>query len=148
MDWRDNPNFYQQERPYKDKYICGDCCKSFKRRVASDIGIKEKEEKPATCPQCGKETIWIGPKFEPPKSSDKVAWRSIEIMRRIGYWGFFGWGSGSVNIPKGNLELKLYLNQLLNQLNPIIHEGGLSPENLDYKTSLRRKIQVELEKLK
>lgn len=143
MDIINNPNYYKQERPYKDKYICGNCRKCFKRKVNSDF-VKEIEEKAAKCPQCGEPAIWVGQKFEPPKSSDIFAWKTIEVMRRIGFWSFFGFTSDQVVIPRGKKELKKYLENLHAELDTIIDDGGLSKEDLSLKSNLRLRVEKEL----
>lgn len=109
MEIRENPNYYIQERPYKSKYICCNCRKAFKRKVANDIKGLTEDAKPAKCPDCGNETYWIGPKFRPPKSTDIKKWNSIEVMMKIGLLNFIGWSNNNIPIPEG----KKSLNDLL-----------------------------------
>jgi DNA-directed RNA polymerase subunit RPC12/RpoP len=141
-------NYSRENKQYKSQYICGDCCKSFKRILASDLQIKSEDQRPAKCPQCGENTILIGPDFEVPKSSDITAWKSIEVLARIGILECFGSGKSHVYIPKGSLELKSYLQSLMNSYKPIIHNYKMPSESLTSKSSFRNKIQIELDKLK
>ncbi len=113
MDMRENPNYYSVERPYKSKYICVKCRKTFKRRVLADItkdkAIQEKEPK---CPNCGEATSWIGPKFRSPKSDNIKAWDSISVLHNIGALSFMGWASGTTKIP----ETKKSLFEMLKEM--------------------------------
>lgn len=112
MDLTKNPNYFFQERPYKSKYICCDCRKSFKRKVASDIKALDEENEPAKCPDCGNITNWIGPKFRVPKSSNIKAWESIRVLSEIGVLGFIGFASNNIDIPEGNKALNILLNNM------------------------------------
>ena len=113
MDMRDNPNYYFIERPYKSKYICTDCRKSFKRKLLSDITTdKDVEEKAPKCPDCGKPTSWIGPKFRAPKTDNIKAWNSIKALHDIGLLNFIGWANNYVDIPETKKSLDDFLNDL------------------------------------
>jgi len=113
MDMTDNPNYYFIERPYKSKYICTACRKSFKRKILTDIaGNEDTEEKEPKCPDCGQPTNWIGPKFRAPKSDNIKAWNSIRVLRDIGLLNFIGWARYAVDIP----ETKKSLDDLLKDL--------------------------------
>ena len=111
----------------------------------------ENKESPAKCPQCGAETIWVGPKFEPPKSNDKNSWKSIGVMRRIGFAPFFGFANDAVNIPKGPKELKRFLiglqEKLGSQGTTWMGDGGLTSEQLNLKRELRRRVDAELNRM-
>jgi DNA-directed RNA polymerase subunit RPC12/RpoP len=113
MDMTDNPNYYFIERPYKSKYICTDCRKSFKRKLLADITTdKDIEEKEPKCPDCGKLTSWIGPKFRPPKTDNVKAWNSIKALHDIGLLNFIGWANNYVDIPETKKSLNDFLNDL------------------------------------
>ncbi len=105
MDMRLNPNYYFVDKPYKQKYICVVCRKSFKRRVLSDIS-KETDEKEPKCPECGKPTSWIGPKFRAPKSDNVNAWNSVKVLRDIGVLNYFGYASEKIKLPETKKALK------------------------------------------
>ncbi|MES2690199.1 MAG: hypothetical protein V4658_07335 [Bacteroidota bacterium] len=113
MDMTDNPNYYEIERPYKSKYICIDCRKSFKRKVLSDImPDKDIEEKAHKCPDCGKPTNYIGPKFRAPKTDNIKAWNSIRALHDIGVLNFIGWANTYVDIPETKKSLNDFLKDL------------------------------------
>ena len=112
MDYLENPNYYSQGRPYKSKYICTHCRKAFKRKLQSDINIEETEEKAPKCPECGKYTSWIGPKFRPPKKDDLNAWKSVEVLYNLGLLTFIGWANNDIDIPNSRKGLKDLLIQL------------------------------------
>ena len=113
MDMTDNPNYYFIERPYKSKYICTDCRKSFKRKLLSDITTdKDIEEKAPKCPDCGKPTNWIGLKFRAPKTDNIKAWNSIKALHDIGLLNFIGWANNYVDIPETKKSLNDFLKDL------------------------------------
>lgn len=113
MDMKDNPNYYFGERPYKSKYICTDCRKSFKRKLLSDITTdKDIKEKAPKCPDCGKLTNWIGPKFRAPKTDNIKAWNSIKTLYDIGLLNFIGWGNNYDDIPETTKSLNDFLKDL------------------------------------
>lgn len=113
MNMTDNPNYYFIESSYKSKYICTDCRKSFKRKILSDISTdKVIEEKELKCPDCGKPTSWIGPKFRAPKTGNIKAWNSIKILHDIGLLNFIGWAMNYVDIPVTKKSLNDFLNDL------------------------------------
>ena len=105
MDMSINPNYYFVDRPYKQKYICVACRKSFKRRVLSDVS-KETVEKEPKCPDCGKVTAWIGPKFRAPKSDNVKAWNSVKVLRDVGVLNYIGFASEKIKLPETNKALK------------------------------------------
>lgn len=113
MDMIDNPNYYFIERPYKSKYICMDCKKSFKRKILSDIATdNDIEEKEPKCPDCGNPTNWIGPKFRAPKTDNIKAWNSIKALHDIGVLNFIGWANTYVDIPETKKSLNDFLRNL------------------------------------
>lgn len=112
MDHSENPNFYSQERPYKSKYICTHCRKAFKRKVLSDINREQTEEKAPKCPECGRITSWIGPKFRPPKKDDLKAWQSVGVLYDLGLLTYIGWANNDIEIPNSKKGLKDLLIQL------------------------------------
>ncbi|MCB9222735.1 MAG: hypothetical protein H6582_03635 [Crocinitomicaceae bacterium] len=153
MDLALNPNYYGQDRPYKSKYICCSCRKSFKRKHASDIKGLDHDEVDAICPDCGEKSTWVGPKFRPPSSTNVKAWKSIEVMSRIGLLDFFGWANNPVTIPESSKALREYLLKLqtdcqeqvkkLSSANP---SDGASKQ-IKYFSERLKKIATELEKL-
>lgn len=112
MEWIDNPNYYPQEKPYKTKYLCFDCRKCFKRKVAIDIPKLNNEIQRAKCPECGKESSWVGPKFRPPKSNNTNEWESIRILSRIGILHFRGFATNKIEIPKSHKSLMVELKSI------------------------------------
>ena len=113
MDMIENPNYYFVERPYKSKYICTDCRKVFKRKILSDIKVKDEiNEKVPKCPECGNQTSWIGPKFRAPKVDNITAWNSIRILTDIGVLNFIGFANEKVSIPETKKSLKNLLIEI------------------------------------
>lgn len=97
----ENPNYGYGEKPYKSKYICTRCRKSFKRKILADLTTdKNIEEKEPTCPDCGNSTSWIGPKFRAPKTDNIKAWNSIKALHDIGVLNFIGWANVPIRIPE------------------------------------------------
>lgn len=144
----ENPNYYHQDRTYKAKYICCECRKCFKRRTAKDAISKDSDSTLAKCPDCGRGTIWIGPKFRPPKTTDLNSWKSIGVLRRIGFAGFFGFGSDGLDIPKGPKKLKRFLQEWSERFNANgVGRAGVPKEAHDFNNELRRKIELELKNL-
>ena len=127
MDMLDNPNYYFINRTYKSKYICTHCRKVFKRKISSDFKVDTAVEKSApNCPDCGKLTSWVGPKFRAPKVDNVKTWHSIEILQDIRLLYFFGWASKYIDIPetkkslddflkKTKAEYKLYIKSCVNK---------------------------------
>ncbi len=111
MDMSINPNYYFVDKPYKQKYICVACRKSFKRRLLSDVS-KEAVEKEPKCPDCGKITSWIGPKFRAPKSDNVKAWNSVKVLRDVGALNYFGFASEKIKLPETNKALKDILGDI------------------------------------
>jgi DNA-directed RNA polymerase subunit RPC12/RpoP len=113
MDMRENPNYYFNCSRYKSKYICTDCRKSFKRKILADVTIdKNIEEKNPKCPDCGKSTDWIGPKFRAPKTENIKAWKSIKALHDIGLLHSIGWANNYFEIPETTKALKDFLKDL------------------------------------
>lgn len=103
---KENPNYYFVERPYKQKYICVSCRKAFKRRVLADVSKEEREKEPK-CPDCGRMTTWIGPKFRAPKSDNVKAWESVKVLRDVGALNTFsGFASENIKLPESSKALK------------------------------------------
>jgi DNA-directed RNA polymerase subunit RPC12/RpoP len=113
MDRTNNPNYYFSESPYKSKYICTDCRKSFKRKIFEDNKTQiEIEEKAPKCPDCGNPTSWIGPKFRAPKKDNINAWNSVSVLNDIGILHFIGWPNETVILPESKKALQNYLRDL------------------------------------
>ncbi|MEM6274703.1 MAG: hypothetical protein AAF735_05625 [Myxococcota bacterium] len=64
--------------PYRSKWACFDCRKSFTRfRGSTDARV--------VCPDCASETVDMGFLFEPPPRRDTRTWR---LMRTLADFGF------------------------------------------------------------
>ena len=110
---KQNPNYYFDSFRYKYKYICTDCRKSFKRKILSDLTkYKNLEEKDPKCPDCGKLTDVIGPKFRAPKADNIKAWKSIKVLHDIGVLNFVGWATAHIEIPVTTKALQNFLKEL------------------------------------
>ncbi len=68
---------------YKSHYACFNCCKTFKRKLWSDIR-KGKEVEGAKCPDCAEFMADMGKDFEAPKKTDKKAWEHIKKLYSVG----------------------------------------------------------------
>lgn len=119
MDYTNNPNYtttHKLERVYKQKLICYTCRKVFKRRTAEDIGINDGEDGgKLTCPNCGRDAHYIGPKFRAPKSDNTKAWHSIEVLTSLGVLYFFGWAGNNTPIPESKKGLEDLLKDMKEQ---------------------------------
>ncbi len=152
MEITENPNYYIQERPYKTKFICFDCRKVYKRKVATDFNGTE-DEHPASCPECGIQSTWIGPKFRPPKSDDIKSWNSIAVLSRIGLLCFIGFANNQTVIPTSKKALKTLLEQIKRSYELNIKNwstANYEPGNSDQIrifTELAERIKQELKKL-
>lgn len=145
MDMMENPNYYFVDRPYKSKFICTDCRKVFKRRILSDIaGNKNVVEKEPKCPDCGKHTSWIGPKFRAPKSENLMAWKSIKILNDMGMLDFKGFASVKVTIP----ETSKALNDLLIELREQCYWAMKRWSTLEYAPENKQQIAYLSERIK
>jgi hypothetical protein len=134
----DNPNYYFIQRPYKSKYICTDCRKSYKRKLLADISTSEGiEEKGPKCPDCGNPSIWIGPKFRAPKTDNIKAWNSIKTLHDIGALNFIGWANVNINIP----ETKKSLNDLLKDLKASYEKQINSFMTMEYSPDNKNQIK-------
>ena len=141
----DNPNYHIIERPYKSKYICTDCRKSFKRKILGDISTtNDTEEKEPKCPACGQSTNWIGPKFRAPKSDDIKAWNSIKVLHDIGLLNFIGWANNYVDIP----ETKKSLNDFLKNLKANYEWNIKRWSTIDYSPDNKKQIKYFSEVIK
>ena len=113
MNYKDNPNYYSTERPYKSKYICTDCRKVFKRRVLTDITDDRRvEEKDPVCTDCGQPAEWIGLKFRAPKITDVQTWNSIKVLRDLRILHFIGWAHQEIQIPATQKALHDLLREI------------------------------------
>lgn len=150
MDISENPNHYFIDT-YKSKYICTDCRKSFKRKLLSDITAdKDIEEKAPKCPDCGKSTHWIGPKFRAPKVDNIKAWDSIRVLSDIGLLSVFWGATNYVDIPQSKKALDEFLKNVKEKYECNIRRWTsveYSPENknqIKYFSEAIRKIDIHL----
>lgn len=145
MDHADNPN-YGTARPYKTKFICVDCRKSFKRKLLSDISnLSDEGEKDPKCPDCGKLTTYIGPKFRSPGKENIQAWKSIEILRDLGLLDFIGWSNNLIYIPGSQKKLEVFIRELKVRYLAYIHKrasGTYSPDDKDMIKHFADKIGI------
>lgn len=111
MDISQNPDYSSTDKLYKDKYVCVDCRKCFKRRVLSDFS-QETLEKDPKCPDCGKITFWVESKFRPPKSDNLKAWNSVKVLHDIGGLSFLSYGNPTIHFPETNKGLKVMLMEM------------------------------------
>ena len=125
MDYNSNPNYGSIEKPYKSKFVCIDCRKTFKRRLLSDLAEEEVSKHPK-CPQCGKLTFWIGPKFRSPKAEDLKSWESLKILCELQIISFSGWATIPISNPKSEKKLKELLKKIKATLQLSLERMGTS----------------------
>ncbi|MBK8352608.1 MAG: hypothetical protein IPL21_13300 [Saprospirales bacterium] len=148
MDYTTNPNFYLDGNKYKFKYICFDCRKIFKRKILSDFENSEEcFDKMAKCPQCNKESTYIGQKFRAPKIENEQAWNSLKILLDIGVLGYDGWASPSVKLFGTKKALKDYLETLKEETKCLINKM-YSKEINSHQSQIIKKIDFHLKNLK
>tara|TARA_B100000683_G_scaffold233030_1_gene235375 strand:- start:353 stop:814 length:462 start_codon:yes stop_codon:yes gene_type:complete len=153
MDLLENPNYYSQEKPYKEKYICFNCNKVFKRKHHSDVKGITQDEVSAKCPECNQNSNWIGPKFQAPKTTNIKAWKSIEVLSKIGLLNFSGFAHNKITIPEGNKALTNLLKQIKEDYSKSINKWSKadhSEENsqqIKLFSELIKKIETEIKKL-
>lgn len=68
---------------YKPHLACFACRKSFKRRLAGDVG-HDGPSMPARCPQCRGLLANMGLDFKPPKQTDRRAWATVANLFEAG----------------------------------------------------------------
>lgn len=155
MDTRENPNYYTVDRPYKSKYICTKCRKTFKRRVLTDI-TKEKEinESEPKCPECGQTTSWIGPKFRSPKADNIKVWNSIRVLQDVGALNFNGFASGTIKIPETTKSLVDLLKEIKDNCIFNMNRWATMKYDPNNKTQIKyladcvKRVDLHLEKIK
>ncbi len=69
--------------PYKPHLACFACRKSFKRRLASDIGHRGSSH-PPLCPHCRRQLADMGLNFKAPKKNDLRAWAVASSLFEAG----------------------------------------------------------------
>ena len=137
MDIQENPNYYFLEKPYKSKYICCNCRKVFKRKIATDIKIPDSKQQDAKCPDCRKLMTLAGPKFRAPKSNNIKAWKSLEVLSQISDLNLIGFAKIPVNIPESNKGLKDLLTKNKKHFEFAIHQWL----NTDYSEENKKQIK-------
>lgn len=103
---------------YKPHYACFNCCKTFKRRLLSDIergSHQHHEAAIAKCPQCGGLMADMGLDFESPKRNDTKTWQHIRNLYTAGITFHSCGCSGPGYIPKDHEALLAYLEQVKNR---------------------------------
>lgn len=138
MDFRDNPNYYYSDKPYKAKMICCDCRKVFKRKLAADLKIETDENwDTMICPNCGKKAEYVGPKFRAPKSDNTKAWKSIAVLNNIGTLRFMGFASNTVIIPESHKGLVDLVTNMKNRCEENISQWVRYEFNENNKTQIK-----------
>jgi len=107
-----NGNYQGCGKVYKWKYLCCECKKSFKRISEQDLKEDEISQQPHSCPECGNQTLRIGPKFRPPKKSDDSRWNSLKVLLKLKFSHFFSWSTDEIEIPNSKSKLKSLLEEL------------------------------------
>ncbi len=100
---------------YKEHFACFECRKTFKRRRLWDIDrekvLKQEEELPAKCPECGQLMADMGKDFEAPKKKDLKTWNHIQSLYEVGIT-FHSCGCiGPGYIPRDKASLLQLLNK-------------------------------------
>src|SRR5688572_14219112 len=80
---------YAQYGPYKEKWACFKCRKSFKQtsryELAHPLPLAEDGSRLVICPQCKGPMQNMGLDFKAPKQTDVEQWQKVEILFNNGY---------------------------------------------------------------
>ncbi|MFM7023226.1 MAG: hypothetical protein ACKOXB_09625 [Flavobacteriales bacterium] len=68
-------------------------------------GEDELQKIEAKCPDCGKESTYIGIRFRAPKATNIKAWNSIKILADVNLFRFNFFG-GTIQIPNSEKKLR------------------------------------------
>ena len=148
MEYFTNPNYNLDGNRYKYKYVCIDCRKIFKRKILSDFkDTEECLEKNAKCPQCNKESIYIGQKFRAPLKDNEQAWNSLRVLLEIGVLNFDGWASPTIKLFNTKKALRDYLESLREETICLINKM-YSKEINAHQNKILKKIDKQLSDLK
>lgn len=75
--------------PYKEKWGCFSCRKSFKQtsryRRLHFLPVAEDGERLVRCPQCGERMKDMGLDFKAPRQTDREQWKKVELLFANGY---------------------------------------------------------------
>ncbi|MBA5791515.1 hypothetical protein H1R17_12880 [Flavobacterium sp. xlx-214] len=98
---------------YKPHYACFHCCKTFKRRLMTDISRGKMDETEAKCPQCGTLMANMGLDFAAPKKDNLKEWKHIKDLYSVGI-AFYSCGCyGPGYIPRDKEQLIAYFEEIL-----------------------------------
>ena len=98
---------YAMSGPYKQKWACFSCRKSYK----SHHGEFDRDS--AKCPQCQAPMNNMGLDFRAPRQTDKEQWRKVELLFRNGI-NFSSCGcSGPGFVPARLRDVPQFLEQQL-----------------------------------
>lgn len=81
---------YAMSGPYKEKWACFECRKSFRKTNrweihARPVPLAEDGERLVLCPQCGQRMNDMGLDFKAPRQNDIEQWKKVELLFANGY---------------------------------------------------------------
>ena len=101
---------------YKSHYACFSCCKTFKRRLLSDIESKNDFQlTEAKCPECGQLMANMGKDFEAPKKDNVKEWIHIKNLFSVGIIFHSCGCSGPGYIPNTKEKLVEYFEKIIQE---------------------------------
>jgi hypothetical protein len=99
---------------YKPHLACFACRKSWKRRLAGDVGHAGPEREPR-CPDCGGEAADMGLDFKPPRRQREAEWRLLREMYTIGIT-FHSCGCGGPGYrPRARSDYRRFLRRTIDE---------------------------------
>jgi hypothetical protein len=105
---------YAFSGPYKEKWACFKCRKSFKQTNACEltrpVPLAEDGSRLVLCPQCKSPMHDMGLDFKAPKQTDVEQWKKIELLFREGY-NYSSCGCGPGPRPKHLKDVPAFLQQ-------------------------------------
>jgi hypothetical protein len=80
---------YGMYGPYKEKFACFHCRKTFKQTWRSELRTPMRADaegnRIALCPECGRAMKNMGRDFQAPRQSDIRQWKKVELLFARGY---------------------------------------------------------------
>lgn len=71
-------------KEYKAKYVCFDCCKTFKQRFDVVDNWQDVKERTYPCPQCQEPMASLGHDFKAPRQSNRRQWEKVRQLAHSG----------------------------------------------------------------
>jgi hypothetical protein len=134
--------------PYKEKWACFECRKSFKQRnrkeISTPIPVTADNMRLVPCPQCGRQMYNMGYDFKAPKQSDRAQWKKVEQLFIHGY-NYATCGCGAGYRPQRLSEVPLFLQEqaALEARCQRESQAAVRADQLGVKRQQKRKYRLE-----